>query len=70
MPRFIIHFVKKVLGDNGREEEVRQCTVEVDASDKPEAREIAKRSFCELHSVTKWSDHADRLEIQEGDFPS
>jgi len=34
-------------------EEVRQCTGDVDESDKPEAPEIAKRKFCELQAVTK-----------------
>ena len=32
MSRFVVHFMKDVLGKNGREQEIRQCTVEVDAA--------------------------------------
>jgi hypothetical protein len=70
MSRFIVHFMKNVLGDNGREQEIRQCTLEVDAPSKAQASEVAKRKFCEIQGVPKWSDHADRLHIEEGDFPS
>jgi hypothetical protein len=70
MPRFIVHFMKKVLGDFGREREIRQCTIEVDAVGKVEASELAKRKFCETRGVMIWSDHADRLDVEEGDFPS
>jgi hypothetical protein len=70
MPRFIVRFMKDVLGENGREEEICQSTVDVDAASKTHAREIAKRKFCETQGVSKWSDHADRMIVKEGDFPS
>jgi hypothetical protein len=42
MSRFVVHFMKDVLGENGREQEIRQCTVEVDAASKTEAIPSAK----------------------------
>ena len=42
MSRFVVHFMKDVLGENGREQEIRQCTVEVDAVSKTEATQLAK----------------------------
>ena len=42
MSRFVVHFMKVVLGENGREQEIRQCTVEVDAASKTEATQLAK----------------------------
>ena len=47
MSRFVVHFMKDVLGENGREQEIRQCTVEVDAVSKTEAIQLAKQKFCE-----------------------
>jgi hypothetical protein len=34
MSRFVVHFMKDMLGENGREQEIRQCTVEVDTASK------------------------------------
>jgi hypothetical protein len=70
MPRYVIHFMKNVLGDNGREAEVCQRTLEVDASTVGQATELAKLRFCELQALRDWSLRADRIQIQAGDFPS
>ena len=70
MSRFVVHFMKDVLGENGREQEIRQCTVEVDAASKTEATQLAKQKFCETQGLSDWSDHADRMQVKEGDFPS
>jgi hypothetical protein len=70
MSRFIVRFMKDVLGENGREKEVCQCTLEVDATNKAEASKTAKQKFCEIQGLSRWSDHADRVEVKEGDFPS
>jgi hypothetical protein len=70
MSRFVVHFMKDVLGENGREQEIRQCTVEVDAANKTEATELAKQKFCETQGLSDWLDHADRMQVKEGDFPS
>jgi hypothetical protein len=70
MSRFVVHFMKDVLGENGREQEIRQCTVEVDAASKTEAIQLAKQKFCETQGLSDWSDHADRMQVKEGDFPS
>lgn len=67
---FIVRFFKDVLGENGRERQVCQSTVEVDASSRAHAAEIAKQRFCETHRLSEWSDHADHIEINEADFPS
>ena len=47
MSRFIVHFMKDVLGENGREQDICQCTVEVDAVSRTEATQLAKQKFCE-----------------------
>ncbi|MBV9562183.1 MAG: hypothetical protein JOY90_17320 [Bradyrhizobium sp.] len=70
MSRYVVHFMKDVLGENGRQCEVCQSTVEIDASDEAQAVELAKRRFCESQSLCDWSLHADRLQIRAADYPS
>jgi hypothetical protein len=70
MSRFVVRFMKDVLGDNGRESEVCQSSVEVDAPNEGQATEMAKRKFCELQSLCDWSLHADRIKISAAEFPS
>jgi hypothetical protein len=62
--------MKDVLGENGRECEVCQSTVEIDASNETQAAELAKQRFCEIQSLCDWSLHADRLRIRQADFPA
>jgi len=69
MSRFVVCFMKDVLGDNGREREVCQSSIEIDAADRGLATETAKRKFCELQSLRDWSLHADRIKISAADFP-
>ena len=45
MSRFVVRFMKDVLGDNGRQTEICQSTLEVDASNEGHATELAKRKF-------------------------
>ena len=70
MSRFVVHFMKDVLGENGRESEVCQSTVEVDAPNESRAAELAKRKFCEMQTLREWSLHADRIQVKAADFPS
>jgi hypothetical protein len=70
MSHFVISFMKDVLGGNGREIEVCQSTVEIDASDENQAAELAKQKFCETQKLCEWSLHADRIRIRAADFPS
>jgi hypothetical protein len=70
MSRFVVRFMKDVLGDNGRETEVCQSSLEIDASDKGQAAELAKKKFCESEALCDWSLHADRIQVREADFPS
>jgi hypothetical protein len=42
MSRFVVKFMKDVLGENGREAEICQGTLEVDASNEGQATELAK----------------------------
>ena len=69
MSRFIVLFMKDVLGQNGRQAEICQSTVEVDASSEDHATELAKRKFCETQSLCDWSLHADRIRIRQADLP-
>jgi hypothetical protein len=70
MARYIARFMKDVLGSNGREAEICQCEVEVDASNKAHATELAKIKFCECENVKDWLLHADRVHIADAEFPS
>ena len=70
MSHFVIHFMKDVLGENGRQCEICQSTLEIDAENAHQATEIAKRKFCELQDLRDWSLHADRIEVKSADFPS
>ena len=55
MSRFVVRFLKDVLGENGREAEICQGSLEIDASDKVDATERAKRKFCETQALRHWS---------------
>ena len=46
MSRYVVQFMKDVLGENGRELEVCQGTLEVDSPDEIRATELAKQRFC------------------------
>jgi hypothetical protein len=70
MSRYVIHFMKDVLGENGRQCEICQGTLEVEAEDERQAAEIAKTKFCEQQELRDWSLHADRIQVQAADFPS
>jgi hypothetical protein len=70
MSRFVVRFMKDVLGENGRETEICQSTVEVDASNEDHAAELAKKKFCETQALRDWSLHADRIQVKSADFPS
>jgi hypothetical protein len=47
MSRFVVRFFKDVLGENGREAEICQSCLEIDASNEARAAELAMRKFCE-----------------------
>jgi hypothetical protein len=70
MSRFVVRFMKDVLGDNGRETEICQSAMEVDAPNEGHAAELAKRRFCEAKALRDWSLHADRIQVKAADFPS
>jgi hypothetical protein len=70
MSRFVVKFMKDVLGENGREAEICQSTLEVDASNEGHATELAKLKFCEAQALRDWSLHADRIHVKAADFPS
>jgi hypothetical protein len=70
MPRYMVRFVKDVLGDNGRQAEICQSSMEIDAKNKLDAAELAKKNFCGLEHLSDWSLHADRIQIVDAEFPS
>jgi hypothetical protein len=70
MARYIARFMKGVLGENGHESEICQRSVEIEASNKEHAAELAKIKFCEFENVNNWSLHADRVHIMESEFSS
>lgn len=70
MPRFIVRFMKQVLGENGRVSDVCQATIELEARDERDAERKAKDGFCSIHGTHDWSLHADRLTVAPTEFPS
>jgi hypothetical protein len=67
MSHYVVYFMKDVLGDNGRECEICQSVLEVDAPSESQATELAKQKFCQLESLCDWSLHADRIKIWAAD---
>jgi len=65
MARYIVRFMKDVLGENGHEAEICQRSMEIDAADKLSASDLAKVRFCKNESVKEWSLHADRVHVTE-----
>jgi hypothetical protein len=70
MPRYVVRFVKDVLGENGRQAEICQSSMEIDADSKVDAAELAKKCFCGSERLPDWSLHADRIQIMDAEFPS
>lgn len=70
MSRFVVRFMKHVLGANGRESEICQGTLEVDAANEAHAAELAKTRFCQAQALRDWSLHADRIQIRAADNKS
>jgi hypothetical protein len=57
-----------VLGDNGRQAEICQKILEIDAPTEGEATEIAKQRICKAERLCEWSLHADRIQVKSADF--
>jgi hypothetical protein len=53
-----------VLGNNGRQVEICQRTVEIDAPSELVATELAKQKFCKAERLCEWSLRADRIQIK------
>jgi hypothetical protein len=70
MPRYIVRFLKDVMGDNGHDREACQASFEMEAGSQAEASELAKVEFCKKERTTDWSLYADRVEAAETEFPS
>jgi hypothetical protein len=70
MSRYVVRFMKDVLGENGRQAEICQSSMEIDAENKLDATEMAKRNFCGTQKLSDWSLHADRIQVSDADFPS
>ena len=68
MSHFVVSFMKDVLGDNGRQVEICQRTVEIDASTEGVATELAKQWFCKAERLCEWSLHADRTQIMPAEL--
>ena len=70
MARYVVQFMKVVLGENGHEAEICQRSMEVNAADKLHASDLAKVRFCESECVKEWSLHADRVHVADAEFPA
>jgi hypothetical protein len=70
MSIYVVRFMKDVLGEYGRQSEVCQGALEIDAADEAEARERAKAKFCKDQALHHWSLHADRIHVKPADLAS
>ncbi|MFT4121895.1 hypothetical protein [Bradyrhizobium sp.] len=70
MSVYVVRFMKDVLGQYGRQSEVCQSAIEIDAADENEAEERAKAKFCKQQALHHWSLHADRIQVRPADLPS
>ena len=70
MSTYVVRFMKDVLGEYGRQSEVCQGMLEIDAIDEIEATERAKAKFCKDQALRHWSLHADRIHVRAADYPS
>ncbi|MCP1747118.1 MULTISPECIES: hypothetical protein [Bradyrhizobium] len=69
MPRFIVRFIKDVLGDNGQMRSLSNDN-RAGCPKRREAEQQAKERFCYIHATHDLSLHADRLKVDPADFPS
>lgn len=70
MAQYVVRFMKNVLGGNGREAEICQRLIEIEAPCLTDAAELAKMKFCETEQVGNWLLHADRVHVTDANFPS
>ncbi len=70
MARYVARFMKNVLGENGHEAEICQRSIEIEASSRGHAVELAKREFCEAENLKDWALHADCIRVADAEFPS
>ena len=70
MSRYVVRFMKVVLGENGHEAEICQRSIEIEAASRGRAAELAKIEFCEAENVKDWLLHADRVHLADAEFPS
>ena len=65
MAHYVARFMKNVLGGNGRQAEICQRMIEIEAPSLGDATELAKLTFCERENVRDWLLHADRVQIAD-----
>ena len=70
MARYVVRFMKDVLGENGHEAEICQRSIEINAANVLIAADLAKVGFCESEHVKEWSLNADRFQITKAEFQS
>ena len=64
MSRFVVLFMKDVLGGNGRSIEICQRSSRSTPRARAHATELAKQKFCESERLCEWSLHADRIQVR------
>jgi hypothetical protein len=62
--------VRGEIHDTGHQATITQRTFDLQARNRDEAKQLAKKRFCDLEGIEDWSSHADNLVIEEAEFPS
>lgn len=64
MARYRVRLFKRVSNDIGREAQVLQRSLEVEASSEVEALKAAKALYCTLMRIADCTFHADAFEVE------
>lgn len=51
MSQFVVRFMKGILGENDREAEICQSSMDIDASNNIDAAEMAKKRLCVIEDM-------------------
>jgi hypothetical protein len=69
MSHYVVKFYKMVTA-HGHQVDACQYVAEKYKTQAADALAAAKQDFCTAHHLRDWTVHADRVEVQEAEFPS
>ena len=64
MPSYRVRFLKRVADSTGRERQICQRVVEVEAESSEAALEPARALFCSLEGIPHWSIRSEGCDLE------